>query len=107
MTSDHDGSFIQRMKTLTGRLAELQQRIARLVQDHGSLQRKVVDLEAEALEHQRMCEVLKARVTELERENEVLRSNKAASGGPVVPGTKEKIDELVQEIDHCLALLNA
>jgi chromosome segregation ATPase len=95
------------MNTLAGRLGELQQRIARLVRDHGMLRAKVSKLEAEALEHQRMCEVLKSRVMELERENEVLRSNKTASGGPVPPGTKEKIDELVQEIDHCLALLNA
>ena len=54
-----------------------------------------------------MAEMLKARVAELERENEVLRSTKSAESKLGDPGTKEKIDELVNEIDRGLALISA
>jgi hypothetical protein len=48
--------------------------------------------------------VLQQRVAELEKENEVLRNTKAAHEA-AVPGAKERIDELVQEIDRCLELI--
>ncbi|MBK8583108.1 MAG: hypothetical protein IPL86_15210 [Flavobacteriales bacterium] len=54
----------------------------------------------------REAEVLKARDQELEQENEVLRTAKAATAAANRTGSKEKIDELVSEIDRCLALLN-
>ena len=69
---------------------------------------RAASLEAELRDRQRAADVLQARIAELERENEVLRSAKAAP--PVAidrSGTKERIDELVNEIDRCLALLNA
>ena len=64
-------------------------------------------LEARSREGNREADVLKARIKELEQENEVLRTVKAAPEQPERAGTKEKIDELVNEIDRCLALLNA
>ena len=95
------------MNTMTDRLQAVQERVTRLIREHETLRRRTADLETEAREHQRMCEVLTARVEELERENEVLRKAKPATNGPGGPGTKEKIDELVHEIDRCLALINA
>lgn len=62
--------------------------------------------EARCREGGRELEVLKARIKELEQENEVLRTALAAAKEPEREGTKEKIDELVKEIDQCLALLN-
>ena len=81
--------------------------MARFVREHKALRKRVADQEGRMQDHERMVEVLKARVTELERENEVLRTAKALDNRPEAPGTKEKIDELVHEIDRCLALINA
>ena len=93
------------MNTLTDRLHTVQERVARLVRDHKTLRERAAELETASREHQRTSEVLSARVAELERENEVLRKAKPAINGPSVPGTKERIDELVHEIDRCLALI--
>ncbi|MEZ4739716.1 MAG: hypothetical protein R2818_10300 [Flavobacteriales bacterium] len=95
------------MLTLTDRLQAVQEKVKHLMGAHDTLRKKAADLDVEAQESRRRAEVLKARVAELERENEVLRKGRSAGGGTTVPGTKEKIDELVNEIDHCLALLKA
>ena len=95
------------MNTLTDRLQAIQEQVTRLVREHDLLRKKASDLDTEARERHRMADVLKARVEELERENEVLRKGRSAGGGTTGPGTKEQIDELVHEIDHCLALLKA
>ena len=63
-------------------------------------------LEATLRDKARETEVLKARIREMEQENEVLRTVKEAPLADDRAGTKEKIDELVNEIDQCLALLN-
>ena len=63
--------------------------------------------EARSREGSREADVLRVRIKELEQENEVLRTVKAAAEQPAREGTKEQIDELVNEIDRCLALLNA
>lgn len=93
------------MHTLTDRLIAMQQKVALLVGEHKALHARANELEVEAHEHRRTVEVLKARVTELERENGVLRKARSAESGPGTTGTKERIDELVHEIDRCLALL--
>lgn len=101
------GTPVRPMNTLTDRLRAIQDRISRLLREHDTLKRRSAELETEARDHQRMAEVLKARVGELERENEVLRKARPTESGPADPGTKERIDELVHEIDRCLALLSA
>ena len=66
-----------------------------------------VAAEGRAREAAREKEVLTARIKELEQENEVLRKAAAPPGAPGREGTKERIDELVKEIDQCLALMNS
>ncbi len=95
------------MNTLNDRLLIVHEKVGRLVRSHETLRKKAADLETQAHENHRKVDVLKARVAELERENEVLRKGRSATGGTIVTGTKERIDELVHEIDHCLALLKA
>lgn len=95
------------MNTLIDRLRIIQDHVTRLLGELALLKKRTAELETDAHDHQRMGEVLKARVTELERENEVLRKAKPMNSGSSDTGTKERIDELVYEIDHCLALLNA
>lgn len=95
------------MNTLTDRLLKVQEQVTRLVREHQVVQTRASELEVKARDNQRTAEVLKARVTELEKENEVLRKGRSTEGGTNAPGTKERIDELVHEIDHCLALLKS
>ena len=95
------------MNTLTDRLLKVQDQVTRLVREHEALHKRSSELEITARDNHRTAEVLKARVTELEKENEVLRKGRSTDGGTNAPGTKERIDELVHEIDHCLALLKS
>ena len=92
------------MQTLIDRMAHLKDRVSSLLKEHKALQDRVATLEHSSREQLRKGEVLQERVNELERENEVLRSAKAAHEA-AVPGAKERIDELVQEIDRCLELV--
>ncbi len=95
------------MNTLTDRLNALKEQVARLIQEHQQLNERSLEAERAIREHQRMSDVLKARVNELEKENEVLRqAERSTESGSKDPGTKERIDELVAEIDRCLELLN-
>jgi len=93
------------MHTVKDRLTAIQQQVTRLVGEHVALRKRAAELDAEANDHRRTVEVLKARVTELERENGVLRKARTVDNSTGTPGTKERIDELVHEIDRCLALL--
>jgi chromosome segregation ATPase len=93
------------MTTLTDRLHKVQEQVARLVSEHKALRERATELETASRDHQRTSEVLTARVAELEKENEVLRKVKSEHEGLVGTGSKERIDELVNEIDRCLALI--
>ncbi|MBK6945494.1 MAG: hypothetical protein IPH21_12585 [Flavobacteriales bacterium] len=92
------------MNTFADRINSIKDQVTRLIRDQHALKERASDLEKEAHDHQRMTEVLKARVAELERENEGLRKAKPQVGESGT-GTNERIDELVLEIDRCLALL--
>lgn len=95
---------------MEGLLERISAARTRVQEQHAAHQRVLASLEAAEArirEGGREIDVLKARIKELEQESEVLRNAKAATREPEREGTKEKIDELVNEIDRCLALLNA
>ncbi len=95
------------MSTLIERLNAVKEHVTRLVQEHDRLRERITVYEREAQEHRRMSDVLNTRISELERENEVLReAAEQAKSLSARPGSKERIDELVAEIDRCLELLN-
>ncbi|HQW04387.1 MAG: hypothetical protein IPH05_12910 [Flavobacteriales bacterium] len=94
------------MNTLSNRLLAVKEKVTRLTREHEELRQRSSESDTAARDSHRNVDVLKARVAELERENEALRQGRSAGGG-TRPGTKEKIDELVNEIDHCLALLKS
>ncbi|MDX9750014.1 MAG: hypothetical protein RBT71_02915 [Flavobacteriales bacterium] len=94
------------METLADRLLALQHQVVRLAGDHKALKREAATAGKAAHDLQRKCDTLLARVSELERENEVLRKASPGPSGPKGTGTKERIDELVKEIDRCMALIN-
>ena len=95
------------MRSLAERLHEVHQRLNALVLRHKELRMQLAAAEARSTDLERVVDMLKARVSELERENEVLRTTRPAESRPEVPGTKEKIDALVHEIDRCLAMIHA
>lgn len=101
------GLPFQQMQTLTDRLRMVQGQVHSLVKERMALHERVAELERNAREHDRVSQVLSQRVAELERENEVLRTMKPAASAAGVPGAKERIDQLVQEIDRCLGLIQA
>ena len=99
------------MSDLAIRLRQVHARVEGLLKDRDRHAARHLSLEEELRELKRSNEVLQARLTELEQENEVLRAVKATpqdkSGvAGDRTGSKERIDELVIEIDRCLALLN-
>lgn len=93
------------MNTFADRINSIKDHVARMIREQQGLRERTTELEKAAHDHQRMTEVLKARVAELERENEGLRKAKPQEEGESGTGTNERIDELVLEIDRCLALL--
>jgi predicted nuclease of restriction endonuclease-like (RecB) superfamily len=94
------------MSVLTDRLIVVKEQVARLVREQAELRQLLSLRESEAGEQERIRTMLKERIAELEKENEVLRNAKPAPARQETPGTKERIDEVVAEIDRCLELLN-
>lgn len=90
---------------MKNRLTTILYQTERLVAERNELKARVQRLDGELGDLRRSEEVLRARVAELERENGVLRKARSAEQGVAAAGTKERIDELVQEIDRCLALI--
>ncbi len=99
------------MSDLANRLRQVHVRVEGLLKDRDRLTKADHAAQEELRELKRSDEVLRARITELEQENAVLRTVKVASperSGATGDrsGSKERIDELVIEIDRCLALLH-
>ncbi|MBK8340544.1 MAG: hypothetical protein IPK99_11390 [Flavobacteriales bacterium] len=88
------------------RLRAVYLRVEALLQQRNDLRAQLDRIGTAERQQGQRSAVLEARVAELEKENEVLRTSKPASVGEDAQGTKQRIDELVNEIDRCLALLN-
>jgi hypothetical protein len=88
------------------RLHKATERVAGLVKEHEQLRQQSTRTEEELGTQRRANEVLSKRVQELEQENEVLRAEQVRHKD-LQPQAKERIDELVSEIDRCLAMINA
>ena len=94
------------MSDLATRIRQVHAHVDGLRKERDKLATAVSSLEEGTRETKRNVEVLHARIMELERENEVLRLVKPAAVAETDrSGSKERIDELVSEIDRCLALL--
>jgi len=94
------------MSGLAERISNMHTHVERLLHERDRLTATNASLEADLRDHHRNSDVLNARLEELERENEVLRAvHHPPNGGEQGNGSKERIDDLVIEIDRCLALL--
>lgn len=94
------------MDGLLERISAARAKVQQEQREHSRLRAANEALEVTLRDKARETEVLKARIREMEQENEVLRTEKEAPVADNRAGTKEKIDELVNEIDQCIALLN-
>jgi regulator of replication initiation timing len=93
------------MNDLNNSIVELKLKIESLIESHKILKEENSVLKSEN-------ESLKLKLTEqenkietIQQEQELLIQNKSEEQHKVITDSKLKIDELVQEIDNCLALL--
>lgn len=93
------------MSELAPRMRVLHHKVRNLLQERDRLATDRRQADEELRELKRNASVLQARIVELEREIEVLRASKPHVAVTERPVTKERFDELVSEIDRCLALL--
>ncbi|MCB9168667.1 MAG: hypothetical protein H6595_14445 [Flavobacteriales bacterium] len=94
------------MSELVERLRTVREKIIRITEERRLLRERIAALGATERERIQQLDVLQARVAELEKENEVLRASRSPQASTDTLGTKQRIDELVNEIDRCLELLN-
>lgn len=93
------------MSSLTDMLADLEVKVAALVQKKEELEVEMKALKAEKSKLQEQNEELSAKVEQLEEKNKILR----IAGGGNEEGQREmklKINEIVREVDKCIAQLN-
>lgn len=103
---DHVATDQQRMSELIDRLRGIQGKVTKLIKERDELMQRVTKLIAEQRDQGSMTATLNTRIAALERENEVLRTASSFKGEEQGrPEAKQRIDELVKEIDGCLALL--
>lgn len=104
LPSDHVIQLTRTMNEALERLQHATARVATLVKEFEAVRKRQSETEDELGTQRRTNEVLSKRVQELEQENEVLRTEQARFKS-LQPQAKERIDELVSEIDRCLAMI--
>jgi len=88
-------------------LVDLKNNLSLLISKQDQLVGDRTKLEEHIEKLQEQLSAANERISGLEEQNRQLRLAKAVSGGNENPGeAKDKINELVREIDKCLALLN-
>lgn len=93
------------MNELTLPITDLKAKIEKLVALHQDLKKEKEQLVSEQKELQEIIEGQKTTIELLRKENQDLTNNKNEEQKSIVSDTKQKINELVQEIDNCIALL--
>ena len=88
-------------------LVDLKNNLSLLISKQDQLVGDRTKLEEHIEKLQEQLSASNEKIIGLEEQNRQLRLAKAVSGGNENPGeAKDKINELVREIDKCLALLN-
>ena len=83
----------------------LQDKIEKLLLKHEEANNLNVKLNAQLEKSQQEIENTRDMVQELKEKNKILKLSVSLSGEDTV-ATKKKINDLVREIDKCIALLN-
>ena len=94
------------MSDLTATIAEFKTKIEKLVTLHSQLKS---DYDKLVLDNQNLAKTIeeqKLTIENLQKSNQEIINNNNLQQDKIVTDTKLKINELVQEIDNCIALLN-
>ncbi len=93
------------MNDLTLNITDLKAKIEKIVKLHQELKKENELLVAEKENLLKTIEEQKNTIVALETSNKEIQDSKNEEQNKIVIDTKEKINELVQEIDDCIALL--
>ncbi len=93
------------MNELTLPITDLKVKIEKLISLHQQIKKDKEQLDSKNGELQKTIDEQKITIKSLQKSNQELIQNKDAEQNKTVTDTKLKINELVQEIDNCIALL--
>ncbi|MBA3972360.1 MAG: hypothetical protein H0X46_09515 [Bacteroidetes bacterium] len=93
------------MNDLTLNIGDLKAKIEKIVTLHQELKKENEQLVADKLELQNTVSEQKVTIENLQKSNIEIEQSKSEEQNKIVTDTKDKINELVQEIDNCIALL--
>jgi hypothetical protein len=93
------------MNDLTLTITDLKAKVEKLVNLHQQLKKDNEQLYLDNEILQKTIDEQKLTIETLENSNKELELNKTDEKNKIVSDTKVKINELVQEIDQCIALL--
>ena len=93
------------MNDLTNTITDLKSKIEKLVTLHGQLKVDNEQLVAAKTTLKKTVNEQKAIIESLQTNNKELIESKNEEQNKIITDTKSKINELVQEIDSCIALL--
>lgn len=93
------------MNDLTLNISDLKGKIEKLVKLHQELKKENEQLVSDKENLEKTINEQKVTIEALEKNNKATEASKNEEQRKIVVDTKEKINELVQEIDNCIALL--
>jgi len=93
------------MNELAPTITDLKGKIEKLVKLHQQLKQENDSLNAEKLSLQKTVDEQKSTIEALQKSRQELEQKKSEEQNTIITDTKLKINELVQEIDDCIALL--
>jgi predicted nuclease with TOPRIM domain len=93
------------MNDLTLNITDLKSKIEKLVVMHQDLKKENEQLLADNDNLRKTIAEQQHTITSLQKHNQELEQSKNDEQNKIVSDTKLKINELVQEIDNCIALL--
>ncbi len=93
------------MNDLTLNITDLKAKIEKIVKLHQELKKENEQLVTDNVNLQKTIEEQKNTIVALEKNNKEIEETKSVEQNKIVTDNKLKINELVQEIDNCIALL--
>ena len=88
-------------------ISSLEKKVKELVKRHAELKRRNTALETELTELRKTVDSQKEAIISLEEKNKIIKLAKSlADSNPDTAAMKYKINELVREIDKCIAQMN-
>jgi hypothetical protein len=94
------------MNLVAEKLQKLEQKIRQLAEDHHKIKSDNDILTQKAVSQQLIIDEQKTEIENLQKQVQALKIAKSVESGQDTTKVKEKIQDLVREIDRCIELLN-